>query len=267
MLEGIDVAPADLERLREYVWRQRGTAPRLAALWSSSPRRPGGRASSRALAPVCGRTCERSAPVRRCATSLLAIARAIAARSRFARGRRGAGAHRSRARDPAADRRGVLRARHRRAARAEHGDRQDAPPARLCEARSVRARGRRRGRHQARSAALREARPPGLSRSAQPGSPHRSSDGTIDPGDAARQAWPARRSPGATIPEPQSGIVVARIAAAYELRFSDYVRVATAIAGDHERGAMQSRTRSRERSPDAWHSVGTARSRPGCGGR
>ncbi len=45
-----------------------------------------------------------------------------------------------------------------------------------------------------------------------------------------------RRFPGAPIPEPQSGIVVARIAAAYELRFSDYVRVATAIAGDHERG-------------------------------
>jgi RNA polymerase sigma-70 factor (ECF subfamily) len=29
---------------------------------------------------------------------------------------------------------------------------------------------------------------------------------------------------------------VARIAAAYELRFADYVRVATAIAGDRERG-------------------------------
>ena len=34
----------------------------------------------------------------------------------------------------------------------------------------------------------------------------------------------------------QSGAVVARIAVAYETRFSEYVRVATAIAGDPERG-------------------------------
>jgi RNA polymerase sigma-70 factor (ECF subfamily) len=45
-----------------------------------------------------------------------------------------------------------------------------------------------------------------------------------------------RRFPSEPAPEPQSGILVARIAAAYELRFSDYVRVATAIAGDPERG-------------------------------
>ncbi|MDX6628742.1 MAG: hypothetical protein QOH00_988 [Gaiellales bacterium] len=37
-------------------------------------------------------------------------------------------------------------------------------------------------------------------------------------------------------PLPQSGVVVERIAAAYELRFTQYVRVATAIAGDRERG-------------------------------
>jgi RNA polymerase sigma-70 factor (ECF subfamily) len=37
-------------------------------------------------------------------------------------------------------------------------------------------------------------------------------------------------------PEPGSGAIVARIAAAYELRFAEYVRVATAIAGDRERG-------------------------------
>lgn len=45
-----------------------------------------------------------------------------------------------------------------------------------------------------------------------------------------------RRFPSAATPEPQRGVVVARIAAAYESRFTDYVRVATAIAGDRERG-------------------------------
>jgi RNA polymerase sigma factor (sigma-70 family) len=43
-------------------------------------------------------------------------------------------------------------------------------------------------------------------------------------------------SPGATTPLPQTGVVVERIAAAYELRFAQYVRVATAISGDRERG-------------------------------
>ena len=42
--------------------------------------------------------------------------------------------------------------------------------------------------------------------------------------------------PSATTPPPQGGVVVERIAAAYELRFAQYVRVATAIAGDRERG-------------------------------
>ena len=58
----------------------------------------------------------------------------------------------------------------------------------------------------------------------------------MDPGHGAGQAKTVRRCPSATTPEPQSGVVVARIAAAYELRFTDYVRVATAIAGDRERG-------------------------------
>ena len=43
-------------------------------------------------------------------------------------------------------------------------------------------------------------------------------------------------SPSATTPPPQGGVVVERIAAAYELRFAQYVRVATAITGDRERG-------------------------------
>lgn len=42
--------------------------------------------------------------------------------------------------------------------------------------------------------------------------------------------------PSATVSRPQSGAVVACIAAAYEQRFPEYVRVATAIAGDRERG-------------------------------
>jgi RNA polymerase sigma-70 factor (ECF subfamily) len=37
-------------------------------------------------------------------------------------------------------------------------------------------------------------------------------------------------------PEPQCGAVLERIAAAYALRFTQYERVATAIAGDRERG-------------------------------
>jgi RNA polymerase sigma-70 factor, ECF subfamily len=45
-----------------------------------------------------------------------------------------------------------------------------------------------------------------------------------------------RCSPSQVAPEPQSGAVLERIAAAYELRFSHYERVATAIAGDRERG-------------------------------
>ena len=45
-----------------------------------------------------------------------------------------------------------------------------------------------------------------------------------------------RSLPRAAVRDPQSGAVVARIAVAYESRFSEYVRVATAIAGDPERG-------------------------------
>ena len=58
----------------------------------------------------------------------------------------------------------------------------------------------------------------------------------MDRGHGTRQARQVRRCPSATTPEPQTGVVVARIAAAYESRFTDYVRVATAIAGDRERG-------------------------------
>jgi RNA polymerase sigma factor (sigma-70 family) len=58
----------------------------------------------------------------------------------------------------------------------------------------------------------------------------------MDPGKCRRKAWRVGCSPGATAPLPQSGAVVERIAAAYELRFAQYVRVATAISGDRERG-------------------------------
>ena len=50
------------------------------------------------------------------------------------------------------------------------------------------------------------------------------------------KACGVRSLPRAAVRDPQSGAVVARIAAAYETRFSEYVRVATAIAGDPERG-------------------------------
>ena len=108
--------------------------------------------------------------------------------------------------------------------------------------------------------------PPGLSRSAQPGSPHRSSDGTIDPGDAARQAWPVRRFPRAPIPTPERDRRGTH-RGGVELRFSDYVSVATAIAGDHERGRDAVQDAFARAIAGCLASAGMARSRPGCGGR
>ena len=87
-----------------------------------------------------------------------------------------------------------------------------------------------------RSAAACPLRPPHVNLPAHRGSTLRSSDGTIVTRRCNREAWWVHSPPSATTPPPQGGVVVERIAVAYESRFSEYVRVATAIAGDPERG-------------------------------
>ena len=78
--------------------------------------------------------------------------------------------------------------RGRRALRDRRGrDREAQRADRRCGAAAARPRGRR------------------LRRSAPPGSPQRSSDGTMVPATPRCKAWPVRRLPRATIPEPQSG--------------------------------------------------------------